>query len=164
MARTELTELFDRTHQRSVPIWLPLAVVALIIARVISMRVPVKSTQDLVRWVPIRQARFVSAAKHKPILYEFSADWCGPCRSLEEGVFFDQEMAATINDRFVPVKVVDRAREEGRNAPEVEGLQKQFGVRAFPTVVVAEPDGRELRKTVGYQGTQQFAAFLNGAR
>lgn len=158
------TELFDRSRQRALPLWLPLVVAALIVARIVSSRFAVRSAEDLVRWTPIRQARAMSAATHKPILYEFSAEWCGPCHELEKEVFFDQKMAASINDRFIAVKVVDRRQEEGRNSPDVDGLQKQFAVRAFPTVVVAQPDGEELRRLTGFRGAPQFAAFLNGAR
>ena len=160
MARTEL---FDRDSQRALPLWLPIAVAVLIVARVISSRYEVKSPVDLVRWVAPANAERILRATHKPIFYEFSADWCEPCHVLEDEVFRDAELAALINEKFIPVKVVDRMRERGRNSPEVAKLVSQFAVQGFPTVVVLQA-GREPAKVVGYSGKSDFEKFLRGIR
>lgn len=158
MARTEL---WDRRSQRAMPVGLPIVAALLIVARVISARYEVKSPVNLVRWTPAARAERVAAQMHKPILYEFSADWCEPCHVLEEEVFRDPQLAALINDKFLPVKVIDRQREDGANTPEVEKLQSRFGVEAFPTVVVVRPD-RQPAKVVGYPGRGAFERFLRG--
>ena len=159
MARTDL---WDRSNQRALPVWLPVAVVVLIIARVISSRFEVTATVDLVRWVPIERAERDAAVRHKPIFYEFSAEWCGPCHAMEEQVFRDAKLAALINQKFVPVKVVDRQREEGRNRPDVAKLQETYGVNFFPTIVVVRA-GRTPEKILGYRGKSSFEEFLRGA-
>lgn len=158
MARTSA---WDRASQRALPVWLPVAVAVLIAARVISSRYEVKSPVDLVRWVPLARAERMAAATGKPVFYEFSADWCGPCHVLEDEVFRDPQLAAVINQKFIPVQVVDRAREDGRNKPEVARLESQFAVRAFPTVVVARAGGEPM-KVEGYGGKAKFEQFLNG--
>ena len=159
MARTEL---WDRSNQRALPVWLPVAVAVLIIARVISSRFEVSSTVDLVRWVQPERAERLAAATHKPLFYEFSAEWCGPCHALEADVFRDAKLAALINEKFVPVKVVDRQREEGRNRLEVAKLESTYGVDVFPTIVVVRP-GRTPEKILGYRGKSSFEEFLRGA-
>ena len=160
MARTEL---FNRSSQRALPLWLPVAVVVLIMARIISSRYAVKSPTDLIRWVPAERAAQFAAATRKPILYEFSADWCGPCHRLEDEVFRDSKLAALINEKFIAVKVVDRMRETGTNPPEVARLEEQYQVRAFPTIVIAD-GGKPPATMVGYPGPAQFENFLNGKR
>ena len=157
MARTD----WDRSSQRWIPLWLPAVAAVLIIARIISSRHEVKSAADLVRWVPLDRAERVAAVAHKPIFYDFSAEWCGPCHVMEADVFGDQKLAAMINDRFVPVRVVDTQRERGRNSPEVARLQSQFGVEGFPTIVVARA-GAAPQKVFGYSGRAQFERFLSG--
>jgi thioredoxin-related protein len=72
-------------------------------------------------------------------------------------------MATYINQHFIPVKVVDRMREDHGNPPEVEKLQSRFGVTAFPTVIVVQRE-REPRKVLGYPGREQFVQFLRGIR
>jgi thiol:disulfide interchange protein len=157
MARTE----WDRSSQRWIPLWLPIVAAALIVARIISSHWDVKSKIDLVRWVPARNAESLAAAMHKPIFYEFSADWCMPCHMLEDDVFHDQRLARMINDRFVPVRLIDTRRERGSNPPDVARLQQRFRVNGFPTVVVVRA-GAEPQKIFGYPGRAQFERFLNG--
>jgi thiol:disulfide interchange protein len=167
---TNLT--FDRTKQRALPIWLVILTALLIIARVVSTRYPVtsepdvvrKSTTTLVRWTPINLASAAALRSHRPILYEFSAEWCGPCHVLEREVFMNRELAAKINDRYIAVQVVDREREEGHNEPAVQQLMDRYGVNAFPTVIIAASDGKPRDKVIGYDGRDRFAAFIDLVR
>jgi len=159
---TSLT--FDRTKQRALPIWLPVVVLLLIVARIVLWKYPVKGDADLVHWTKIDQAAAASMRSHRPILYEFSAEWCGPCDVLEREVFMDSELAAKINSRYIAVKVVDRQREEGRNEPNVQQLIDRYGVNAFPTIVIATGDGAVLDRAIGYRGRDPFAAFINRVR
>lgn len=160
--RTSLT--FDRTKQRAMPIWLPILAALLIVARIVSTKYPVKSDSDLVHWIDIRVASAASQRSHRPILYEFSAEWCGPCHVLEREIFMDPGLAREINSHYIPVKVIDRQREDGRNSDAVQHLMDRYGVNAFPTVVIAAPDGSVRDRTVGYNGRDKFAAFLDRQR
>src|ERR687883_687897 len=129
MARTDAlskAEGWNRESQRALPVWLPVAVALLIVARIVSSQFDVKSPVDLVRWVAPDAAERISRATKKSIFYEFSAEWCGPCHVLEDEVFRDPELAKLINDKFVPVKLVDTQRERGRNLPAVVKLESQF--------------------------------------
>jgi thiol:disulfide interchange protein len=159
---TNLT--FDHTKQRALPIWLVVLTLLLIIARVVSLKYPVKGDMDLVRWTPITFASAAALRSHRPILYEFSAEWCGPCHLLEREVFMDAALAAKINDRYIAVKVVDRQREEGHNEPAVQQLMDRYGINAFPTVVIAASDGQPREKVLGYQGRDKFAALIDRVR
>jgi thiol:disulfide interchange protein len=157
MARTDWT----RSSQRWLPLWLPIVAAVLIVARIVSSRYDVTSTADLVRWVPLDRAERMAAMSHRPVFYEFSAEWCGPCHLMESEVFRNARLAAMINERFIPVRVVDRKREDGRNAPEVARLQTLYGVEGFPTIVVARA-GAAPQKVFGYGGRAQFEQFLDG--
>src|SRR5437764_6900661 len=156
------TEMFNRSSQRALPVWLAIAVAVLIIARVISSRFAASSAVDLVRWVPTDRAERLASMSRKPLFYEFSAEWCGPCHVMEAEIFRDATLAALINEKFIPVKLVDRRRETGTNPPDVAKLQSLYGVRAFPTIVVVRPDGAP-ETIVGYMGKSRFEQFLREA-
>ena len=119
---------------------------------------------DLVRWRPLADGLAEARASGRPILYDFTADWCPPCRMMQRQVFADSQAAAELERRFVPVRVLDRQREEGRNAPWVDSLQARYRVDSFPTLVVTDADGREIQRLRGFMGRGLMLAQLRSGR
>jgi thiol:disulfide interchange protein len=115
---------------------------------------------DLVGW---RQPGSpLPKADRRPRLYLFTAEWCIPCRLLERDVFRDPAAAALIRKDFLPIKVLDRARLDGRNPPEVDALKQRFRVQFFPTMIIDRPGGgREV--LVDYTEKRRVLQFLAGA-
>jgi thiol:disulfide interchange protein len=107
---------------------------------------------ERVGWLAPAEAAAASSMHRRPILYDFTADWCPPCRRLKSEIFEDPSQAAQISGMFVTARVLDRQREEGRNPAIIDSLQRQFGVDAFPTLLVVSPDGHEYGRVVGYPG------------
>lgn len=115
---------------------------------------------DLVSWVPAAAAPARAAATHKPILYDYSAEWCGPCQRMQREVFEDPKLAASLEALVVPVHVVDRRREEGHNSAIVDSLQRVHDVNAFPTLVIVGADGKALDRQEGYPGAHEFVSWV----
>ena len=78
-------------------------------------------------------------------------------------MFSDPHAAESIRQGYIPVRVLDRQREEGRNPPDVAALQTRYRVQAFPTLVVVRPDGSEATRIEGYAGRQATLARLGQA-
>jgi thioredoxin 1 len=77
-----------------------------------------------------------AAAQSKPVLVDFWATWCGPCRIQGPNV---EKTAALVGDRALVGKVdVDQQRE----------LAAQFQVRSIPTLVILK-GGKEVKRFVG---------------
>jgi thiol:disulfide interchange protein len=112
-----------------------------------------------VRWTDTDGAAAVAVREGKPVLYDFTAAWCAPCKLLDAD-WEKASVAERVNAAFVPVRVMDRMREEGRNAPGVAELQRRYEVSVFPTIVVAAPDGRLIAKREGYRNTEALVSFL----
>jgi thiol:disulfide interchange protein len=155
------TELWTRSSQRSIPLWLPIAAAAILLARLLVHAPSAADDEEtLVSWNHLQSADFVAKAQHKLILYDFSAAWCGPCHQLDRVAFEDVEIARRINARFVAVRVIDRLQEDGANSKEVEALQRLYAVSAFPTLVVVDENRRERGKMVGFRDKKSVDEFL----
>jgi hypothetical protein len=158
-----------RTNQRAIPIALIVIAALLLIARIASHFLKdepklEQSTATGVKWMSHDDGLATARATGKPILYDFTAEWCPPCHLLDEEVFRDAQFAAEINRRFVPVRVLDRQQEEGRNPPHVAALQQQYRIDGFPTVIFASTDGIELARTVGFPGADEFRRVMGSVR
>jgi hypothetical protein len=96
------------------------------------------------------------------MLYLFTQDGDPVTRQMSREVFGDPRTAAAIEQRFVPIRVLDLSR-EGLNPPDVVRLQRQYGVRGFPTLVVAFPGLARHEKQTGYPGAMATTRFFSRA-
>ena len=114
----------------------------------------------LVRWQPQKEVEAAARNAGKPVLYDFTAAWCGPCHRLDAEGWGDPQIASLVNRSYLPARVVDREREDGKNTPAIEDLERRYSVNAFPTLIVAAPDGRLIAKMQGYGGREKLREFL----
>jgi len=93
-----------------------------------------------VAWQPYSD-QIVSEAQRlgKPVIIDFYADWCAPCRELDEVTFHDAEVVKVAKSDFVMIKV-DLTR---KGNPVHENLLRQYGVKGVPTVVFLDRQGKE---------------------
>ena len=93
-------------------------------------------------------------AARKPVVVDFSADWCVPCREMEHTTFTDP---AVVNGAAGFVRL--RANMTAENARN-QALMKQFNVQGVPTVVFIDSAGQVRKRRVGYIGPAEFAKLL----
>jgi thioredoxin 1 len=118
----------------------------------------------LVAWRPHEKAAAAARSEGKPVLYDFTAAWCQPCHRLDTEGWEDSGVASLVNGSYLPARVVDREREDGKNTAAITELQRRYSVRAFPTLVVADADGREIAKYEGFPGKERLVQFLQESR
>ena len=153
--------------QSKIPPILFWIVVAAIVLRIVTAALDRGKKDEgagLVRWQPHEKAAAASRSAGKPVLYDFTAAWCPPCHRLDTEGWGDSRVASLVNDSYLPARIVDREREEGKNPASIAELQRRYSVTAFPTLVVADPDGRQIAKSEGYGGKENLIRFLEESR
>ena len=86
----------------------------------------------------------------QPVVVDFWAPWCGPCRMVAPEL---ARFAAANAGRLVVAKV---------NTDEVPELGERFRIRSIPTMAVFR-GGKEIARTSGAMPAAQIEAFVNGA-
>jgi len=148
---------------RALPTWLLIAAALLLVARIVATIVASRAPggpAERVSWVPIPMADAAARQSGRRILYDFSAEWCGPCREMSREVFSNPGTVEKLEKQFVMVRVLDRQKEDGRNPPDVAALQTRYKVDAFPTLVIADTSGAQIDRIEGYMGRQGLLARL----
>jgi len=118
---------------------------------------------DRVEWREPAAGEAEARAADRLMLYCFTRDGDPVCRTLSREAFADPQVAGLIQTQFVPIRVLDLEREEGRNPPYVALLEQRYAVRAFPTLVVVHPNRPTFVKQAGFTGRIATAQFLSSA-
>ena len=88
----------------------------------------------------------VAQASDRPMLVDFWAPWCGPCRAMAPAF---EQAGRTLKGRALLVKV---------NSDENPALSARFGIRSIPTLVRLER-GRETARQSGAVPAAAIVAF-----
>jgi len=98
----------------------------------------------------LSKAKNVAAKQKKPMLVDFYADWCPPCKEMAKSTWKDKQVVARAK-KFVPVLVdIDKYPNQADSAK----------VSAVPTVVFDDSKGRELLRADGYRDAKAMLDLM----
>ena len=83
---------------------------------------------------------------NQPVLVDFYANWCGPCRMLRPSLEELSDEKASV--KFVSVNIDD-----------AEALAWKYGVQSIPCVVLFK-DGKEVNRSIGFRPKEDFEEML----
>ncbi len=113
-----------------------------------------------VAWQPYSEAAVEQArSRQQPVIIDFYADWCAPCREFEQITFHHPDVVLVAEQHFVMLKVDVTT---GGN-PLHESLLQRYEIKGVPTIVFLNRDGRERTdlRLVDYLPPEQFLVRMS---
>jgi len=114
-----------------------------------------------IQWLPYSESVMNRAALDaKPVFLDFYADWCAPCKELDNSTFADPEVVQRSKEFFM-MKVDLTSTSD----PQAEILRKKYQARGVPTLVFLRPDGQEIEslRGAGFEPKEEFLRKMDDA-
>ncbi len=136
-----------------------LACASLLLIAGAAFAIPRANHGSAVEWQKYEQS--VIASSKKPVVIDFYADWCLPCKELDEKTFSDAGVASELG-RFTRIKA-DLTNDQDATVKE---LTKQYGIVGVPTLVFIDSSGHEVSsaRLTGFEPPQPFVSRLQQVR
>ena len=138
-----------------------IAIAILLLAGGVAFAIP-RNDRSAVDWKKYDAKEVAEArAAGKPVVIDFYADWCLPCKELDQKTFTNEAVGSEL-ERFARFKA-------DLTAPDDEttrALTGQYGILGVPTIVFLDSSGREARdvRLTGFEGPEKFVARAKKVR
>ncbi len=92
--------------------------------------------------------------ENKKVFVDVYTVWCGPCRRMDQRVFSNKKVGERIAKDYVAIKI------ENEKSPD-KGKMLQYKIKGYPTMLVLNPEGKELGRIYGSRTLDGFHKELD---
>ncbi len=89
--------------------------------------------------ISLTTAKEIASAEGKYVFVDFYADWCVPCKWMDETTYSDKNIINRLKSGFVPVKI---------NIDDFDGytLKEKYNIKILPTVIILDSKGKVIKR------------------
>ena len=126
----------------------------MVIALVIQGAGLANSTPDYFEKVTVAEAMHKAGENGKLYFVDFYADWCTPCKWMDQTVFSDERIAAALKANYVPIKV---------NIDDLEGfeMKEKYQIKTLPTMLIFNSKGKMVERIEETLDTKELLEVLD---
>lgn len=121
--------------------------------------VPVIAKVENIAWLDSERLMPVlemAQKQNKPVFVEFYANWCAPCKVMQEDIFTQPVVSQYLNQHFLNFHS-DLDTEAGRTIAAIYNVEK------LPTVLFLDPQGVVLERYIGFTNPGTLQQLGNAA-
>ena len=116
----------------------------------------VVSKEDHAGWLEqdLEGALAKAKAENKHVLVDVYAEWCAQCKELDEKTWPEAGVKQWLAQNAVAIRIDTDAKRKD--------LATKLQIRSYPTVLLLDAEGKELRRLLGFQKPETMKAWLEG--
>jgi len=110
-----------------------------------------RGEESKIEWkIDFDEALDLAKEKGKPVMIDFWATWCGPCKQMNQEVW-PEATVVNLSEKFICIAVdVDRHK----------SIKNRYRIEVVPTLVFTDPWGGELARRTGYVPLPQMVSMM----
>lgn len=128
-----------------------------------------------VKWMTMQEAIKAQKTNPKKIMIDFYADWCGPCKIMDQKTFNNPVIAKYLNEDYYPVKFnaegkesvelfgrtfVNSAYQEGKTKNSMHDFTKYMNVNAVPSIVFLDEKSNPITILQGALTAKELEPYV----
>ena len=99
-------------------------------------------------------AQAIQEDKHV-LLFFTGSDWCPPCKRIKKDIYTSEKFVTYADEKLV-LLVADFPRKRANKLSDKQEaknrkLAAEYGIKSFPTTIILNTEGKELKRWLGYQ-------------